>query len=236
MTCQVVRHISSFLKKGIKGSASLTQTIITHPLIMKLTLIFSTIIVVVNLVFGANVKPKRGALFREHLSKIAKSPSTINNEKSDYKTKEFYQYSTVKKPENFKWGFNRGNPSHFHGQFLERIGSTFKSAVSYKITKFNFIFELLNFISVSLERCVSWTRTNALFLQSLTNCLIFTLLLQLQRSRKLDCIAYQCVLHYLNQSHNNNLVFLKHKECKNWWYSLQILGNLNFPAHFLTFC
>ena len=96
---------------------------------MKLaSLVFS--ILLVNLIFGANIKTKRApALFREHLSKISKSSST-NNVESDYKTKGFYQYAHVIKPENFKWGFNRGNPSHFHGQFLERIGSTFQSAVS----------------------------------------------------------------------------------------------------------
>ena len=42
----------------------------------------------------------------------------------------FYQYSHVLKPEVFEWGFNRGNPSQFRGQFLEQIGATFKSAVS----------------------------------------------------------------------------------------------------------
>merc|ERR1719414_11489 len=101
---------------------------------MKSTLVI--LLTFVSCIFCATLKPKReAALFREELVEhLAKSPSTFIHKESkvnDYKGPGFYQYLHVLQPENFQWGFNRGNPSHFRGQFLERIGSTFKSALNW---------------------------------------------------------------------------------------------------------
>ena len=125
-------HLSFF--QALKIYAGLTPNFITHSYIMKSTLVI--LLTFVSCIFCATLKPKReAALFREELVEhLSKSPSTIIHKESkvnDYKGPGFYQYLHVLQPENFQWGFNRGNPSHFRGQFLERIGSTFKSAVSF---------------------------------------------------------------------------------------------------------